>query len=85
MDLGVVGDVIYNGRMPQVIQKTSVDMDPDEDLPWPDPGLIHTWWQENKKRFAAGNTLSCGDSYFGGKLQTSSDKWFSTPAGSSGS
>ncbi|MDH5257581.1 MAG: TIGR02270 family protein, partial [Gammaproteobacteria bacterium] len=29
----------------------NVDMDRDEDLPWPNPDLISQWWQENKKRF----------------------------------
>jgi hypothetical protein len=25
----------------------NVDMDPDEDLPWPKPEAIHTWWKNN--------------------------------------
>jgi uncharacterized protein (TIGR02270 family) len=37
-----------------------VGLDPDEDLPWPDPGLIHAWWQEHKKRFAAGKRYLVG-------------------------
>lgn len=28
-----------------------VEMDPDEDLAWPEPKLIQTWWDANKKRF----------------------------------
>ena len=28
-----------------------VAMDPDEDLPCPDPLLVQQWWQENKHRF----------------------------------
>jgi uncharacterized protein (TIGR02270 family) len=32
----------------------NVAMDPDEDLPWPDPALIQAWWQDNGARFAAG-------------------------------
>jgi uncharacterized protein (TIGR02270 family) len=31
-----------------------VEMDPDEDLPWPDPELIRTWWEKNKSRFRNG-------------------------------
>jgi uncharacterized protein (TIGR02270 family) len=31
-----------------------VAMDPDEDLPWPDPKRIQTWWSTNKDRFQAG-------------------------------
>ena len=28
-----------------------VAMDPDEDLPWPEPELIQKWWAGNKKEF----------------------------------
>ncbi|GBC62130.1 hypothetical protein DENIS_3093 [Desulfonema ishimotonii] len=28
-----------------------VDTDPDEDLPWPDPERILTWWHPHKKNF----------------------------------
>ena len=26
----------------------NVDMDPDEDLPWPKPEAIHTWWKNHQ-------------------------------------
>jgi len=29
-----------------------IEMDPDEDLPWPDPELIAGWWSKNKGKFA---------------------------------
>lgn len=29
----------------------NVDMDPDEDLPWPNPELIAKWWQENRHTY----------------------------------
>jgi uncharacterized protein (TIGR02270 family) len=32
----------------------NVEMDPDENLPWPDPALIQKWWQSNRQRFQAG-------------------------------
>ena len=32
----------------------NVALDPDEDLPWPDPVLLQKWWQDNGSRFAAG-------------------------------
>jgi uncharacterized protein (TIGR02270 family) len=32
----------------------NVALDPDEDLPWPDPALLQQWWQDNGARFAAG-------------------------------
>ena len=30
----------------------NVDLDQDDNLPWPDPALIQTWWQANAARFA---------------------------------
>ena len=35
-------------------------MDPDEDLPWPDPALVADWWGRNKANFPAGQRLICG-------------------------
>lgn len=37
-----------------------VEMDPDEDLPWPAPELIHKWWSENKNNFRIGTRYLCG-------------------------
>jgi uncharacterized protein (TIGR02270 family) len=31
-----------------------VGMDPDEDLPWPEPNLIQPWWEKNKNHFRVG-------------------------------
>jgi uncharacterized protein (TIGR02270 family) len=31
-----------------------VEMDPDEDLPWPKPELIGAWWEKNKTGFKTG-------------------------------
>jgi uncharacterized protein (TIGR02270 family) len=30
----------------------AVGMDPDENLPWPDPVKVHSWWQKEERRFA---------------------------------
>jgi uncharacterized protein (TIGR02270 family) len=27
-------------------------MDPDENLPWPDPDLVKTWWEARRGRFS---------------------------------
>jgi uncharacterized protein (TIGR02270 family) len=37
-----------------------VAMDPDEDLPWPDPKRIETWWKANAGRFASGTRYLVG-------------------------
>jgi uncharacterized protein (TIGR02270 family) len=38
----------------------NVAMDPDENLEWPDPGLVEAWWGANSARFAAGRRYLCG-------------------------
>jgi uncharacterized protein (TIGR02270 family) len=37
-----------------------VEMDPDEDLPWPDPELIGAWWHGHQKTFQKGNRYLAG-------------------------
>jgi len=37
-----------------------VSMDPDEDLPWPDPALVADWWERNRAGYPAGQRLLCG-------------------------
>ena len=38
----------------------NVEMDPDEDLPWPEPVLIQKWWDENKNSFQIGRRYLVG-------------------------
>jgi uncharacterized protein (TIGR02270 family) len=38
----------------------NVEMDADEDLPWPAPELIRKWWDGNKDRFRPGRRYLCG-------------------------
>ncbi len=35
-------------------------LDPDEDLPWPAPGLIQAWWEENGGQFSSGKRYFLG-------------------------
>lgn len=37
-----------------------VKLDPDEDLPWPNPKLIEIWWHKNKQIFKSGVKYLCG-------------------------
>jgi uncharacterized protein (TIGR02270 family) len=37
-----------------------VDMDPDEDLPWPAPDLISNWWEKHKANFSNGKRYLLG-------------------------
>lgn len=38
----------------------NVEMDPDEDLPWPNPVLIQKWWDEHKNDFQTGRRYLAG-------------------------
>jgi uncharacterized protein (TIGR02270 family) len=38
----------------------NVEMDPDEDLPWPDAELVDKWWGSNRGRFANGQRYFLG-------------------------
>ncbi|BBO17415.1 conserved hypothetical protein [Candidatus Brocadia pituitae] len=37
-----------------------VEMDTDEDLPWPEPALIQDWWKKNSNRFKNGTHYLLG-------------------------
>jgi uncharacterized protein (TIGR02270 family) len=37
-----------------------VALDPDEDLPWPEPALVQQWWGANKGRFKNGSRYLLG-------------------------
>lgn len=37
-----------------------IAMDPDDDLPWPDPERVRRWWDANKGRFEAGTRYLAG-------------------------
>lgn len=38
----------------------NVEMDPDEDLPWPDAALIEAWWDQNRQNFTPGTRYLLG-------------------------
>lgn len=37
-----------------------VELDPDEDLAWPNPELVNAWWQKNKSGFRSGERCFLG-------------------------
>ncbi len=39
----------------------NVDMDADEDLPWPEPTLVQKWWDTNQHRFQVGRRYLVGE------------------------
>ncbi len=42
-------------------QDDNVELDPDEDLPWPDSARLEQWWGSNRQRFP------CGARYLAGR------------------
>jgi len=46
-----------------------VEMDPDEDLPWPNPELIADWWHKNKSNFKTGIRYLVGKPITGEQCQ----------------
>ena len=38
----------------------NVEMDQDEDLPWPEPALLEVWWQNNEANFQTGQRYLVG-------------------------
>lgn len=43
------------------LEDEEVAMDPDEDLPWPNPEPIRAWWDANSERFRAGTRYLSGE------------------------
>jgi len=64
-------DIAYadlNGERPEGFESgpteepedEAVEMDADEDLPWPDPQLIQGWWEKNGAGFRSGDRYLMG-------------------------
>jgi uncharacterized protein (TIGR02270 family) len=47
----------------------NVDMDPDEDLPWPNQELIDKWWKAHEAEYKKGTRYLCGKPINGESLQ----------------
>ena len=46
-----------------------VSMDPDEDLPWPNAGLLRNWWSASGNKFRTGTRHLLGEPITSGHLQ----------------
>jgi uncharacterized protein (TIGR02270 family) len=44
----------FEGGPSEEPEDEEVDMDPDEDLPWPNLELIKKWWQEHQREYRRG-------------------------------
>jgi uncharacterized protein (TIGR02270 family) len=64
-------DLVYQdleGRRPEGFESgptedpadENVEMDPDENLPWPEPELVQRWWQSNRHAFQPGTRYILG-------------------------
>jgi len=38
----------------------NVEMDPDDNLPWPEPALVQKWWDKNRGQFQTGTRYLLG-------------------------
>jgi uncharacterized protein (TIGR02270 family) len=38
----------------------NVEMDPDDNLPWPEPRLVEKWWEKNRAQFQSGTRYLLG-------------------------
>lgn len=38
----------------------NVEMDPDDNLPWPEPSLVQKWWDKNRGQFQTGTRFLLG-------------------------
>ena len=50
----------YEGGPNEDAGDENVELDPDEDLPWPSPDLLKGWWQQNSFNFQEGRRYLCG-------------------------
>ena len=37
-----------------------MEMDPDDNLPWPEPALVQKWWEKNRSQFHNGTRYLLG-------------------------
>lgn len=48
----------------------NVEMDPDDNLPWPEPALVQKWWDKNRGQFQTGTRYLLGKPISGEWLKT---------------
>jgi uncharacterized protein (TIGR02270 family) len=48
----------------------NVEMDPDDNLPWPEPSLVQKWWDKNRGQFQSGTRYLLGKPMAGDWLKT---------------
>ena len=56
-------DELFNAVFDKVGERFSledVELDPDEDLPWPEPELVQAWWDANGAGFQKGTRYLLG-------------------------
>ena len=51
---------VFEAGPPENPDDENVELDFDEDLPWPDPPLINKWWESNKSKFKNGTRYLIG-------------------------
>jgi uncharacterized protein (TIGR02270 family) len=50
----------FNAGPTEDPQDENVEMDPDDNLPWPEPALVQKWWDKNRGQFQNGTRYLLG-------------------------
>jgi len=58
----------FEGGPSEEAEDEDVGIDPDENLPWPNPELIRKWWKEHRKDFRSGVRYLRGKEITSGSL-----------------
>lgn len=58
----------FEGGPSEEAEEKDVGINPDEDLPWPNPKLIRKWWKEHCKDFRSGARYLRGNEITSGSL-----------------
>jgi uncharacterized protein (TIGR02270 family) len=50
----------FNAGLTEDPKDENVEMDPDDNLPWPEPALVQKWWDKNRSQFQNGTRYLIG-------------------------
>ena len=60
----------YNAGPREDPKDENVEMDPDDNLPWPEPSLVQKWWEKNRAQFQNGTRCLLGKPMTTERLKT---------------
>ena len=60
----------FNAGLTEDPKDENVEMDPDDNLPWPEPALVQKWWDKNRSQFQNGTRYLLGKPMIADWLKT---------------